>query len=132
MRISDWSSDVCSSDLCKRSGRCGRLCFRFQQPVQAAFTLSHFFEARIAQAAGISEAHSAIIFVLLKYDLERLSGLDRRLEQVDRIFVAIARDELRADGKPRLTGRAVPAELSERPEERRVGEEGVRPGRSRG
>src|SRR3546814_18809557 len=73
MRMSDWSSDVCSSEL----------------------------------------AQSAIVFVLLKYDLERLSGLDRRLEHVARIFVAIDRDDLRADGKTRLEGRAVPADLAD-------------------
>src|SRR3546814_20052072 len=73
MRMSDWSSDVCSSEL----------------------------------------AQSAIVFVLLKYDLERLSGLDRRLEHVARIFVAIDRDDLRADGKTRLEGRAVPDDLDD-------------------
>src|SRR3546814_13865041 len=28
MRISDWSSDVCSSDLCRRQARCQRPAFR--------------------------------------------------------------------------------------------------------
>src|SRR3546814_8339529 len=97
MRISDWSSDVCSSDLC------AEIESRFER-------LAELFGERIAAAAGCLEALVRNLFVAI----EKGVALERRREAHRKIELAPRRPAARFAE----TGeRAVGAQVQPRPED---------------
>src|SRR3546814_13917003 len=113
MRISDWSSDVCSSDLNHLVQKPPQLAFEFAQP-----------GGRTRQAGGGDEA-----FLELVIDRDEIA---------DCLLVHVERAP-RADVDGMASGRILArqrharnAVVTDRSEVRRVGKEGVSPGRSQG
>src|SRR3546814_15862228 len=106
MRISDWSSDVCSSDLYRETE-----------------------EHRIgAQRGGIDDAQN-IAVRLFPHAQKLFAARQRRnAAHVDRAFVA---DAFFAEAHAASRGRTVRNSIFLRSEERRVGKEGVSPCLSR-
>src|SRR3546814_14927589 len=102
MRISDWSSDVCSSDLCpSRTG------WRWEQAGR-----------KPAGSCGLLQALHVVQVVLAQ-----LAGEDARMAVADRLAVEL--------GHRQHEGGAGGEKGLPRSEERRVGRGGVRPCRAR-
>src|SRR3546814_3028850 len=88
MRISDWSSDVCSSDLLNKDMREGRLSFEDRNPLLDSMTDSVaaiVLEDNRLQALGLSIAQAGGASALPSYVrlieiFENNGQLDRRVE----------------------------------------------------
>src|SRR3546814_15595693 len=129
MRISDWSSDVCSSDLPQRPLRgAGRRVAEVELPVCLAAPVRRSFPAQEGrQAASIGRPVAAGAGHLQ----QRRHHIDRLGEGVDPAAEARALAWI-ADGERNMIGLLQVAELPERSEEPRVGKEGVSTVRYRG
>src|SRR3546814_12675713 len=122
MRISDWSSDVCSSDLGWSAGRSS------DRSAERAFQFGKLLPAghHVLQLGGVD--------LTLARGAQRLAAIEYREAIADRHGVAdIVRDEDDADALPAhaVDGGKDIRGLPHRSEERRVGKECVSPCRSR-
>src|SRR3546814_13687953 len=114
MRISDWSSDVCSSDLFLRG------CPRGFQPVAVAFGI-----AELQRVFADGQRRQALMSAIEQL-VEARVGADPFMEITLRADRQIFLEFLGEQYLP-----AAPAFVPERPEERRVGQECVSTCRSR-
>src|SRR3546814_15493181 len=115
MRISDWSSDVCSSDLHEREGRTG--------------TEGDDFRAAAEDALGCNTAEADPLLEA-PFDPGQFDLREAAVRRTDRRRITTNRRSInRIAAHQRCTGRA--GRVGPRSEERRVGKEWGRRGRSR-